>query len=291
MSSRHELLRQGLSAPICLTWELTYACNLRCVHCLSSSGRPAPDELTTAEATRLIDEWAAMQVFYINVGGGEPMVRPDFFRLMEYAIERRIGVKCSTNGIRLDKARAAQLAGTDYVDVQISLDGATAEVNDAVRGSGSFATAIRALEHLAEAGMKGIKISVVVTRENVGQLDQFAALTDRYGAQLRLTRLRPSGVGVPAGTPHGNQGDDEQRSPGQLRPHRAGRRRHDGDDPRSACGTVAARASSSARRGRRSSPASGDSSQMRAPCAGVGRAGTEGIPSSVGCPRSGPLCE
>ena len=53
---------------------------------------------------------------------------------------------------------------TDYVDVQISLDGATAEVNDAVRGTGSFATATRALENLAEAGMKDFKISVVVTR-------------------------------------------------------------------------------------------------------------------------------
>jgi mycofactocin biosynthetic radical S-adenosylmethionine protein MftC len=88
------------------------------------------------------------------------------------------------------------LAGTDYVDVQISLDGATAEVNDAVRGPGSFATAIRALENLAEAAMRDFKVSVVITRENAGQLDAFKALTDRYGAQLRLTRFRPSGRGA-----------------------------------------------------------------------------------------------
>ena len=80
--------------------------------------------------------------------------------------------------------------------MQISLDGATAEVNDAVRGTGSFATAIRALENLAEAGMKDFKVSVVVTRENAGQLDEFKALTDSYGAQLRITRLRPSGRGA-----------------------------------------------------------------------------------------------
>ena len=41
---------RGLDAPICLTWELTYACNLACVHCLSSSGRRDPNELTPAEA-------------------------------------------------------------------------------------------------------------------------------------------------------------------------------------------------------------------------------------------------
>ena len=80
--------------------------------------------------------------------------------------------------------------------MQISLDGATAEVNDRVRGPGSYATAIRAMEHLADAGFRGFKLSVVVTRENAGQLDAFKAIADRYGAQLRLTRLRPSGRGA-----------------------------------------------------------------------------------------------
>ena len=85
---------------------------------------------------------------------------------------------------------------SDYVDVQVSLDGATAEVNDSIRGPGSYATAITAMERLAEAGFTGFKLSVVVTRENVSQLDEFKALADRYRAQLRLTRLRPSGRGA-----------------------------------------------------------------------------------------------
>src|SRR3712207_7966097 len=93
-----------------------------------------------------------MQVFYVNIGGGEPTVRPDFWHLLDYAIGHDVGVKFSTNGVRLDRARAEQLAATDYVDVQISLDGATAEVNDRVRGTGSHATAVQALENLAQAG-------------------------------------------------------------------------------------------------------------------------------------------
>ena len=52
------------------------------------------------------------------------------------------------------------------------------------------------MDRLAAAGFAGFKISVVVTRHNVGQLDDFKALADRYGAQLRLTRLRPSGRGA-----------------------------------------------------------------------------------------------
>ncbi|MFI9024326.1 mycofactocin radical SAM maturase [Streptomyces sp. NPDC053560] len=188
--------QQGLAAPICLTWELTYACNLSCVHCLSSSGRRDPRELTTAECKAVIDELQRMQVFYVNIGGGEPTVRPDFWELVDYATAHQVGVKFSTNGVRITEDRARRLAASDYVDVQISLDGATAEVNDAVRGPGSYDTAVTALRRLAAAGIRDVKLSVVMTRQNIGQLDEFAALAEEYGAQLRLTRLRPSGRGA-----------------------------------------------------------------------------------------------
>ncbi|NEB00911.1 mycofactocin radical SAM maturase [Streptomyces sp. SID13726] len=191
-----DLFEHGLDAPICLTWELTYACNLSCSHCLSSSGRRDPRELTTAEAKAVIDELEAMQVFYVNIGGGEPTVRPDFFELLDYATAHHVGVKFSTNGVRITPEVAERLARNDYVDVQISLDGATTDVNDAVRGAGSYATAIRAMENLAAAGMSDFKLSVVCTRHNIAQLDGFKTLADRYGAQLRLTRLRPSGRGA-----------------------------------------------------------------------------------------------
>ena len=186
----------GLDAPICLTWELTYACNLSCVHCLSSSGRRDPRELSTEQCKSIIDELQKMQVFYVNIGGGEPTVRSDFWELVDYATAHQVGVKFSTNGVKINKEVAARLAASDYVDVQISIDGATAEVNDAVRGPGSFDMACRALENLREAGFKDAKISVVVTRHNVSQLDDFKALADKYGATLRITRLRPSGRGA-----------------------------------------------------------------------------------------------
>ena len=91
---------EGLDAPICLTWELTYACNLACVHCLSSSGKRDPRELSTEQCKAVIDELQRMQVFYVNVGGGEPTVRPDFWHLLDYAIGHDVGVKFSTNGVK-----------------------------------------------------------------------------------------------------------------------------------------------------------------------------------------------
>lgn len=198
MSASHlvEQMKTGLDAPICLTWEWTYACNLQCVHCLSSSGRRDERELSTAEIEHVLDELRDLQVFYINIGGGEPMIRRDFFDLVEYATGNGIGVKFSTNGAFIDRDKARRLSAMDYLDVQISLDGIDAATNDAVRGAGSYDLARRAMDNLSEAGFGPFKISVVVTRHNVAQLDAFADLADSYGAQLRITRLRPSGRGA-----------------------------------------------------------------------------------------------
>ena len=84
----------------------------------------------------------------------------------------------------------------DYLDVQVSLDGARAETNDPVRGPGSFDAAETAMRRLHLAGFEGFKLSAVVTRLNAGELDELLALASRYGAQLRLARLRPAGRGA-----------------------------------------------------------------------------------------------
>ncbi len=197
-ASLAEQLKGGLDAPICLTWELTYACNLSCVHCLSSSGRRDPRELTTAEAKTVLDDLRDLQVFYINIGGGEPMIRRDFSELVDHAIGNGIGVKFSTNGAFIDAERARRFAATEYLDIQISLDGTDPATNDAVRGDGSHATALAAMGHLRDAGFDDFKVSVVVTRHNVDQLDELRALAEDHGATLRVTRLRPSGRGADA---------------------------------------------------------------------------------------------
>jgi mycofactocin radical SAM maturase len=187
-------MRRGLDAPICLTWEVTYACNLRCNHCLSSSGRPAPGELDTEAWKRFIDDIAAIRVFYVNIGGGEPFTRPDFRELVEYALGHQVGVKFSTNGTLVDAGVADWVASMDSLDVQVSLDGVDAETNDAIRGRGSYVRARRAMALLAERAIE-FKINMVVTRTSAGQLDAMLDVAAGYGAVLRVTRLRPSGRG------------------------------------------------------------------------------------------------
>ncbi len=196
LPSLPDALSRGLDAPICLTWELTYGCNLSCTHCLSSSGRRDPGELTTQEAVGFLDELERMRVFYVNIGGGEPTLRPDFADLVEYAVSHGIGVKFSTNGTTMTRGRATRYAGMDYLDIQVSIDGACPATNDPVRGAGSFAAATRAMERLAAAGFGAFKVSVVVTRLNAGELESLWRLAHGYGAVLRITRLRPSGRGA-----------------------------------------------------------------------------------------------
>ena len=192
---------QGLDAPICLTWELTYACNLACVHCLSSSGRRDPMELTPAEARHVVDELADMKVFYVNIGGGEPMLRPDFFDLVGYAVDQKVGVKFSTNGTRLTAERARRLAAMDYVDVQVSIDGALASTNDAVRGEGSFAAARTGHGQPGGGRLRAVQDQRGRRRGRTSpNSTQFSAMAESYGAQLRLTRFRPSGAAPRPGT-------------------------------------------------------------------------------------------
>ena len=189
-----EQFERGLDAPICPDHQLTYACNLACVHrCPRRAG--ATRELSTAQCKAIIDELERMQVFYVNIGGGEPTVRPDFLGSWWTTPPRTTsGVKFSTNGVRITAEVAARLAASDYVDVQISLDGATAGGQRRVRGPARSRWRSRAGEPRRGRIQRGdAKISVVVTRHNVDQLDDFKALADRYSATLRITRMRPSG--------------------------------------------------------------------------------------------------
>jgi len=182
----------GLDAPICITWELTYACNLACVHCLSSSGRRDPRELTTAEAKSVIEELERMQVFYVNIGGGEADRAQGLWELLDHAAEHHVGVKFSTNGSRIDGAAAARLAASDYVDVQVSIDGATAAVNDAVRGPAPSTPRSEPWSGSPRRASRSRR-SRRRHRHNAGQLDEFKAIADRYGAQLRITPAAPVG--------------------------------------------------------------------------------------------------
>lgn len=187
-------LQGGLSAPITVTWEITAACNIACVHCLSASGKRRPRELTTQQSLALVDELAEMQVFQIHFGGGEPFIYPGIWQVLERCRERGLVMCVSTNGTLITQERARRLAALDPIYFQVSLDGGTPATNDRIRGQGVFQRAMRGLERLAAENLS-LTVNSVLTRYSFAELDGLYEIASRFNAKLRVTRLRPSGRG------------------------------------------------------------------------------------------------
>lgn len=188
------MAKKGLRAPVNVTWEISLKCNLRCVHCLSNSGNVIKDELNTAECMKLIDDLTALKVFQVNIGGGEPFIRDDFIELLDYSHKKGLVTCVSTNGIALDNSIAERISSMDMLYLQVSLDGADEETNDSIRGKGTYRKILNAMEALAANGVK-FSINTVLTRINFDQLETLRALAGQYGAELRVSRFRPSGRG------------------------------------------------------------------------------------------------
>jgi mycofactocin radical SAM maturase len=181
-----------LSVPVNITWEITRECNLRCVHCLSASSIASPDELTFDDCRNIVDQLAVLKVFEINFGGGEPLLKDYFLPLLRYIHTKGIVTCVSTNGTALTDKTVALFTGNPLVNVQVSLDGATPAVNDAIRGQGTYRKIIAGIELLSGKNIP-LSINTVVTALNFMQLRQLKDLASAYGANLRVSRFRPSG--------------------------------------------------------------------------------------------------
>lgn len=193
---RKELIYKMLMAPVNVTWEVTRCCNLACRHCLSADATKwAKEELNLNQCQQLIDELNQMKVFQVNFGGGEPFMREDFLEILEYTQERGIIACVSTNGTLLDESLARKLKQMDSLYIQISLDGATRETNDSIRGKGTYDRILSGLELLAKYNFPDFSINTVITRVNFKEIEEIYKLGKYYGAKVRFSRFRPSGDG------------------------------------------------------------------------------------------------
>jgi len=145
-----------------VVWNVTKACNLRCIHCYASAdNRPAENELTTEEGFRLLEDLAHFGCPVVLFSGGEPLVRPDIFDLIAYAVRLGLRAVLSTNGTLIDHALAKELKKLGLSYVGISLDG-IGEVHDRFRGSrGCFEKVIQAIENCKREGLKvGLRFTI-----------------------------------------------------------------------------------------------------------------------------------
>src|SRR5262249_49386374 len=138
---------QQLSVPISAHMDLTYRCNERCVHCyLDHDDR---GEMSTAEVTSLLDQMAEAGAFFLTLSGGEPLMRKDFFEIVEHARRRMFNVKLKTNGLLIDEAKAIRLRELGVETVQISVYSHRSEIHDAItKIPGSLGRTIEAIRRI-----------------------------------------------------------------------------------------------------------------------------------------------
>lgn len=154
-----------------VVWNITRACNLKCVHCYNDSGNSkADDELSTEEAKTVLDDLEQFGVPSVLFSGGEPLMRPDLFELIGHAVERGLRAVISTNGtlITADMAKKIKTHGVSYVG--ISLDG-IGDVNDKFRGvAGAFDKTVAGIKNCQDADVR-IGLRLTLTQKNVQDLE------------------------------------------------------------------------------------------------------------------------
>jgi len=194
--------------PLTAHWELTYRCNLSCVHCYATD-KTGRDELSAHEIRHGLDQLAEAGCLFLAFTGGEIFCREDLFEILEAARRNDFAMRLLTNGTLITPAAADRVAALNPLGVDISLYAMTPGVHDRITGTnGSHRRTAAAIRLLRDRGVR-VTINVVLLKCNVAE---FAALTDfagSVGAELKFDYLlTPTDDGARPMTAHGLSEDE-----------------------------------------------------------------------------------
>src|SRR5438876_2865794 len=171
--------------PLWLLAELTYKCPLQCPYCsnpVDFAGPRFKRELSTDEWCRVFREAKALGVLQLGLSGGEPTLRADLEALVREAHGLGLYTSLITSADRLTKERLAALKAAGLDHVQISIQGADAELSDAVAGTASYRDKIAAYHYTRELGFP-LTVNVVLHRRNLHQVEDLIRLAESLGAE------------------------------------------------------------------------------------------------------------
>ncbi len=177
-------------------WNITRTCNLRCIHCYSDSNAARyPDELTWEEMEAVVADLGAYGVPSLLLSGGEPMIHPRFFDLVENASHAGLKLTISTNGTLITEEKAALLKSANIAYVGISLDGIGRIHDEFRRKEGAFDAAVRGFKNCHAVGQKtGLRLTL--TRHNVENIDRILDFIEEQEIQrVCFYHLVPVGRG------------------------------------------------------------------------------------------------
>jgi AdoMet-dependent heme synthase len=185
-------------APFLAIWETTQACDLACKHCRASAQPLAhPSQLTTAEATNLIDQIAQLEVPLFVFTGGDPLKRPDIFQLIRHAADKGVHAALTPSATPLLTRDAIfRMRESGLSRLAVSLDGSYSHIHDDIRGvPGAWERTLEAIHWANEAELP-IQVHTVVSRLNIDDLDRLAELlTEKQIAMWSFFFLVPVGRG------------------------------------------------------------------------------------------------
>lgn len=152
--------RNGL---LSLELELSRICNLRCVYCYASSGTPLENEISLTEILDVIEQAVDLGVKKIIIlGGGEPLLYPHLFEVIDFIRSKGLIADLFTNGLTLTDDVAGRLFKRD-IGVVLKMNSRKEAVQDALAGKAGTHVAInKALQALLDAGYPGEKCSLGV---------------------------------------------------------------------------------------------------------------------------------
>ena len=183
--------------PIHPVWEITSACNLRCKQCHAEAGKKIPDELSTDEGKKLLNEMAEIPEFrMLALAGGEPLVRPDIFELTDYARSLGFEISIATNGTLLTRAAAKRFKRMGVANIAIGLNAIDKEVHEEItQVPGSFEKTMQGIHNTLEQGMN-LQINTTVMKENRTSIPELLDFASDVGAEIVLLyQLVPTGRG------------------------------------------------------------------------------------------------
>lgn len=187
------------SAPHSVTWYLTKRCNLTCTHCFVYEADEVPrrgdNELGLEDCRRVVDSISDAGVFAVMFAGGEPLSLRWFPDLIEHCGRQGIKTGASSNGALLTPTLARRLRDSGFSLMQLSLDGASEETHDAVRGKGNHRAVRRAHQICREVGLE-TQFAFTLMRSNAHELDNLLALClSEIVPRLKLQLYLPTGRG------------------------------------------------------------------------------------------------
>jgi MoaA/NifB/PqqE/SkfB family radical SAM enzyme len=174
---------ESLAAPLYVAWQITNECNLACLHCIEESGpgKAFVDELDRDGVMSVVDQLMDNEVPYLSFSGGEPMLHPHFFDMVERVTSRGSQLKIETNGHYLTPENCARLAALEVKAVQVSLDGATSATFGRMRVRGEFDRTIQGVRNLVAAGV-AVEVNFSPASFNIHEAARIVDLAFELGA-------------------------------------------------------------------------------------------------------------